>query len=77
MTKRAKKPKTGNRYTITNMRARQAQTLVRALERIKTVRDADNIPIQVRTKLKEGFQAVIDAIVAGDRMSELPPKLFK
>ena len=77
MTDRAKKPKTGNRYTTTNMRARQAQSLVGALKKIKTVRDADNIPIMVRRKLEEGFQAVIDAIVQGDRMSELPPKLFE
>ena len=59
------------------MRARQAQSLVGALERIKKVRDADNIPSKVRDELKRGFQAVIDAIVAGDRMEELPPRLFK
>lgn len=59
------------------MRARQAQSLVGVLYKIKAVRDADNIPSKVRDELKRGFQAVIDAIVAGDRMEELPPGLFK
>ena len=77
MTQPAKKPKTGNRFTGSNMRARQAQSLVSALEKIKTVRDADNIPSKVRDELTRGFQAVINAIVAGNRMEELPPRLFE
>ena len=76
MTKPAKQRKTGNRFTGSNMRARQAQTLVTVLGKIKTVANADNIPSKVRDDLMLGFQAIINAIVAGDRMEELPPWLF-
>jgi len=74
---KAKKPQKGNRFTVTNMRARQAQSLVGVLDRIKSIKEADNIPIIVRKELDDAFQSIINAIVQGNRMEELPPRLFK
>ena len=75
MTRRAKKPTTGNRFTTTNMRARQAQTIVGCIAKISKVSEADNIPSSVRTRLENALVELIIAVRLGDREEELPSSL--
>ena len=78
-TKPAKRPKIGNRYTGSNLTSRQAQTIVRMLFKLKKIKsdlEKSQAFIGTSNEIDKAFQALIDVVVTGNRMEELPPALF-
>lgn len=76
---KAKQPKTGNRHTGSNMTAREAQTLVRCMRKMINISYNMNergVYVGTRTKMSQAYQAIIDAILAGDRLEEIPKHML-
>lgn len=75
----AKKPKTGNRWTGSNMTAREAQTLVGCLRKMNNMlvqMDEREVYLGTRNNLAVAYQAIVDTILAGDRLEEIPRRLL-
>lgn len=80
MTKQAKNPKTGNRYTGANMTAREAQTLdgfIRKMNNIMIQMRKRGVYVKTRTDLGIAMQATVDCVVNEGRMDEISPSSLR
>lgn len=76
MTKKASTRKKGNRYTTVNMTAREAQTVAGCLRKLIVIRKAmqsRGVWVMTTDEMKKAEQALVDAIMKGDRLDELKP----
>ena len=67
--------KGGNRFTGANMTAREAQTLVGMLRKIRNMQvqmKNRGVYIGTRDRLDVVYQQLIDTILTGDRLDEIP-----
>ena len=74
MTRRAKQPKHGNRYTGAQMTAREAQTIVgcmRKLRKLLTDMEKRSVFVGVTSRIEDAHEMLLDAIMSGNRSSEL------
>ena len=72
----AKHHKRGNRHTGKNLTARQAQTIVGMIFKLNKIeRDLDKRWSDY--SIDAARQALVDIIVQGDRMDEIPPRAIQ
>ena len=79
MTQPAKEPKRGNRFTGSNMTAREAQTLVGCMRKMRNMMiqmDQRDVYVGTRNKLAVAYQQLVDTILAGNRLEEIPRQLL-
>ena len=72
----AKHRKTGNRHTGKNLTARQAQTIVGCIFKLNKIED-DLGKVWAEIKIGAARQALVDIIVQGGRMDEIPPRAIQ
>lgn len=69
---RAKHRKTGNKHTGRSLTARQAQTIVGCIYKLNKIQ-SDLDKAWADYAIHNARQALVDVIVKGDRMDEIPP----
>ena len=72
----ARHRKSGNRHTGKSLTARQAQTIVGMLYKLNKIED-DLGKVWAKIKIGAARQALVDIIVQGDRMDEIPPRAIE
>ena len=80
MTKKAKKPTTGNRYTGSNMTAREAQTIdgcIRKMNNILIAMKDRGVYIRTTDELNKAIQHAVNAVIQGNRMEEISPSSIR